>query len=1090
MKRSAMPLHTNCHLRSCRCITAAGGGSDALRCHARSVVCGAFWAVDFGSSAKPPSRASIAMLDSVLSSSSIAQRLQRRHVHNSTPVDAMVANQQGDTILADPPGPSNVSSSTFSVAKSPDVTADTSEASLVAQLQILAKQYRRRPHSSSVEADAGSDPRGAGVPASADTVDALANPLRDTELCVGGTRDKDTVAVLHSGEPAWQRGVELVQNASHTTQAIMEWLLFVCLRSNQSATVAAGLSTGAPLEVLEGVYAAWRHLHRTQRPVHNTMDVAEATISGEPTSPSSHTPCSDRAHITRPRSPFTPKGIHHHYATYLLSELHRVQAAAVSCGTPSRCKSDVKGDLDDDITPKPTGDSDAVRVTRIHRAHYLLNRALEVLLVHLPQDVAAAAANLAGEATEKSHGLEGARSQKNGQHQTSLRPTTALLVLEAVRHAALLRWKSSMPLSVGLSDSCAFLSRLWGRAENNGPPHDAPAASPSLAHTALASVAREAFENVMRSSVGASMHMPAGASEQQKRKRLLDDAVVLYVAFLAIITIPPMSETRLEVQWRAIDSFVLAGSWTARQFNAASPHQEALSNWRARPLVGPARTPHDPSGSASSPSSLATATGMRLLLRMYLAPPSAAAAAAPAASGPETQNTRRQCDLTREAVIAALCNANSLLTLSNRDPLSPADSHEQDAHGVPLRPPALPLPWCAWILRVLVHDDALQTQEHGSEKAFLGSATDGNAHEVTTLALSIRLVMELQRHSHVTLARYKSPRLTENQLHRCATRLRRVQQLVWTTLLDAAVRGQFTSADLHRGAAGHNTATPHGALARSGPHHSTPAVLHKLCHPYYDKTQWHRGSVNLYMRLLDQWGESTQVRQVFAAVARRERKTQLEIHTYVLALHRRLASGHDTGDDNDERDSARLDDQRVEESGVTGSPAADPATRAELHTSLAKVSRRYRPALNLESCLITLRHCGCPRRVLAELLDEPAISEDESEGDYGALVTASQARLAGEVLQYMICSLHAVELRAGGATPSGDGADADQKQRESENATDTQGTLSADDTVMAEGLPVSRWVMWIRSCCVPAIAHLYQVAGLKDDWAQLGYDCE
>ncbi|CBZ27959.1 conserved hypothetical protein [Leishmania mexicana MHOM/GT/2001/U1103] len=1093
MKRLSLSLYVNCHHRSYGCRTAAGGSDDMLRCRISPVPPARTSGVVCGMGSGPPPGASRARLISPCPSPWIAQWQQRRHMHDATTVAAITDNQLRGSLSTASPGPSSVCPSSSTTTANTSGSADpTPETFLLTQLQVLAKQYRGTPKSNSSKGVVESRATGTDVQVSANSAGALAALVSDADMCASGHLDDSTLAPSQSNKPAWQRGLELAQTASCATAAVTEWLLFLCLRSSQSTTNAAESLTAAPLEVCEGVYSAWRELHRGQKPERNiaaAADVANAVAV-------SNSPSSARAHLPHHRSPFSPKGIHHHYATYLLRELHHAQTAAVSHTATRKGSSGINGGDDVCRASMPTKDSAAAHAASMHRMRYLLHRVLEVLLIHLPQDLAAtAAAGSAAKTTEQTCGVKGRCSR---QCQPSLRPTTALLVLEAARHAARFYRQSSMLSGVDPSGNFSLLSFLWETAHSTSSPQDAPAASPPPTHSALAAVAREAFETIMKSSATAPTDRSAAAL--QKHHHLQNDALALYVAFLATICMPPMSERRLEVELQAIDRFVLAGSPTARQLDVSSPHQQpqALSNGPPRLLVSADRAPRDQSGSASSASALATAPGVRWLMATYLSPSSSSSAPV---SEPRAEADRRQWDFTRDAVVAVLCRSSPLLTSGSGKPSSAAHVHNKGVCVVPSSAAPAPLPWCVWMLRALLHDDAQQQQKKGSGTASLGGAIRSDADEMSTLVLSIRLVMDLRRHSQATLACHGSPRWEKHRQHRLVTLLRPPLQLVWATLLDAAVRGQLIPANSCSAASDNGFATQHSTRACFFPHCGTPAVLQRLCYPHYDKTQWRRGTVNLYMQLLDQWSESTQVRQVFAAVARREREWQLEVHEAVLAEPRGLVSADDEVDGGDEDDSEGIGDSEAERvSTEEGQAAASTARAGSQKPMVVRVFRRYRPALNLESCLITLRHCGFPRQVVAELWDGAAGAKDGIEGSDGTPATAAQAKLAGEVLQYMICSLHVAERRPHRTAPSGSDADASHERESWVGGTKTPHALSADgdpganlvdsSTMEADGLPVSHWVAWIRKSCVPALAHLYQSVGLEDEWAQLGYGHE
>ncbi|GET89501.1 hypothetical protein, conserved [Leishmania tarentolae] len=1110
MKRSPLSLHVRCRQRY-GCSATAGNIGDVQQCRASPVVSVRPSSVIGGMDSDPPPRASRLRVASCFPSPLIAQWKQRRYMHHATPASvprshnaptmaAITDNQLRSSVSTASPDPSSVCTPSSFTASTSGSTDHTSEALLLAQLHRLAKEYRGKPESRGSKVVVDSPVTGTEVPVIAKAADDLAAHVSHTGTCVSGSPDDSTFVPSHSDEPAWKRGLELVQSASCATEAVMEWLLFVCLRSSQSTADAAGALAEAPLEVCEGVYSAWRELHRGQKPEIDTSaasDVGNAVAAATPAHelpPSLERmpdlPSFARAHLSHHRSPFSPKGLHHHYATYLLRALYHAQTAAVSQMASGKGSNNTNGDDNDSKEPMATKDSGAARTAVMHRTHYLLHRVLEVLLVHLPQDLAAVTA------TEQTCGVKGTRLRKR---QVSLRPTTALLVLEAVRHAARLHMQASTLSGVGASQNFPLLSFLLDTPKSRALPKDTPGESPVLAHSALAAVAREAFETIMRSSATAPNHMSAAPSQKELHHRLQNDALVLYVAFLATVCVPPMSEHRREVELQAIDNFALIGSSTAQQLCAPSPpkQDQALSNGSSQPLISTDRTSHDQSEFVFSASAQATAAGVRWLMDTYLSPLSPLPSASSPGSALKAEASPRQWDLTRNAVLEALCWSNSLIMWNTQEPSSAAHVHERGVCVASSGAPPTSLPWCAWMLRVLLHSDAHQQQKEGSGAAYLSSVMRSDADEMSTLALSIRLVMELRRHSQEALARHGNPLWKKHRQHRLATLWRQPLQLVWATLLHAAVQGQLIPESSCRAPADNSFATQHSTGACVCPYRGTPAVLQRLFYPHYDKVQWRRGTVNVYLRLLDQWGESTQVQQVFAAVARREREWQQEVQKAVLSERRDLVGAHDEVDGQDEGDSASIDGSEAERCGTTeGLAAASTATAGAQTPVAARVFCRYRPALNLESCLITLRHCGFPRQVFSESWDERAGFKDGSEGNHSIPASPALARLAGEVVQYMICLLHVAERGSHRAMPKGGDANANDERKGLEGGTETPHVLSADGdpeenlaahTMEADGLPVSHWVAWIRKSCVPALAHLYQSAGLEDEWVQLGY---
>ncbi|KAK7194406.1 hypothetical protein NESM_000356800 [Novymonas esmeraldas] len=788
--------------------------------------------------------------------------------------------------------------------------------------------------------------------------------------------------------PAWQRGLQLVP-AAGASSAALEWLLLLCLDSQ--ATPSA-----APLEVVEGVYAAWRRQSAQERA--SVAAGAAAPPTAEEVDVESRPPSRRRA--------YTSKGVHHHYAAHLLRTHHAV-VAAVETAAEERTEPATSSALQ-------------------HRAAYLLSGVLEVLLVHLPQDAA--------------------HDPRLTSAQATLRPTSALLVLEAVRHAARSHGRPPKGVLDALDSSADLdlLSRLLTTA-----------ADASLEESALAAVARACFEVVMRGTAAGAAHMSASAALRQRRLHSMqNDALVLYSAFLATVHAPPSASGELASrQVRNVEEFVVRGSHTTRWIQQHSRRQRTQQQQRQQ-QERPEDADHIQDGPGVSPSSApaqAVAAGLRRLLCTYLTAPTHSEGVAEAVQ-PHQQRTR-------DSVIGALCQRHALRAPHARD-TSP--------------------PWCAWMLRVLLHEES---HRDAQQRQTAAAAAEGrapgpseavaphevNAGEAPMFALATQLVLELRRHSQATVARYiSSTRATVSQ-ERIYTRARWPLQQVWVAVMEAALQGQLVSAGGDDGDG--------GGRRRLEGHAATPAVLLRLCYPHYDKTQWRRPSVNLYLQLLDQWGESAQVRHVFTVIAGRERHLQTEVQRAVVA--KRLESGGTAGAAEGDDSSAPA----VADDG--GASSGESAERRRGSAGAAALAlRRYRPALSLSSCLVVLRHCGCPRRVLAAVSEGQA-SDSANDGDVDEVaaltstrVLVQQAAVARDVLRYIICALHVAQHRlARVASQRDDGEDDDSN-------TDGVDPASA---LMVEGVPVEGWVAWLRGSCVPALAQLHHAAGQDERWAELGY---
>ncbi|KPA86900.1 hypothetical protein ABB37_00939 [Leptomonas pyrrhocoris] len=924
---------------------------------------------------------------------------------------------------------------------------------LVKQLQQLAA--RRGHHSSSRD----------GCTTSEGSADALVDLMMTDESVIDHVLPHRTApesTVSGSEQPAWEAGLQLAERSLWSAK-VAEWLLFLCLRSQDAASAAP-----APLEVCEGVYRAWRQRRNTTAAaasaemehsiVQGTEDVNEEDKHAD-------------AAVSL-RSPFEPKGVHHHYAAWLLKEFHSTQRFAeqvrAAHGDSAYREADVCADggggarqrKPADASPREFSEAEAV-----HHAHVLINRALEVLLLELPQD-AAVAFPLAGAASSGRH-----RRQRT---LSALRPTTALLVLEASRQLAQLaahhhqhqhrhplrNYTAAFPLLAFLTTS---------PPSSVAAPPDVKVCNALAKATPLADVARAAFELVIRTAPPPRGMSTMGVSAPHA---VQSDAVMLYLGFL----MASASSQRRTTD--GINRVVREGSATARQL---SRHSGDHSVFETEPRNRSALLPVEDRVTET------VAAAVRTLLSSYLSDNAPSTPKTPTAWAAERSSTRQAVMKAFAGLLPQPTPANlwSVFTLPSNEDAS-LEQRYTSPNFTQRQKHTRPVSWCAWLLRVLLCDlersgQASTGQQrntpHSSNSSITVSITEADSTEVWKrrsdwiMFMTTQMMMQL-RQQYISAPLQSPHRLTRST----AVAVHRPLQEVWHLIFQAALQGYFLYVPCAESAASVPSLQAFRSPQRPQrrPYHSpgatahdAPPILLQLCYPYYDKTQWRGPSVNLYVRLLDQWGQGEHIRQVFAAVARRESDSQAEVQAAVAAEQRRESG------------------QAPQSASIEHNEAA--ANRID------RAFRRYRPALHLHTCLTTLKYCGCSVKALSALnsvdggrAGRRSHDEELNEENVNASChrsgsqAAADARLAGEVVRYILCSLHVMErnakhtaLRHNPVDPTVDG----------EDETDAGATTM----LITEGYPLAQWVKWVGDWCVPAVEQLYRNAGLEDEWAALGY---
>lgn len=854
---------------------------------------------------------------------------------------------------------------------------------------------------------------------------------------------------------AWEAGLQLAEGVVEKNDELAEWLLFLCLRSQDGAT-----GSPAPLEVCEGVYQAWRQQRRKS-----------AAASAQHQSSAQHS----EALL---RSPFEPKGVHHHFAVWLLREFHStwrvVQEACRDTtafkATAAACVKDA-GDAGFSGSPAEVStEAEYNQLEVMHHACLLLNRTLEVLLLDEPLDVVVdVAAACAPAPSRQPH-----RRHRLGCKAAQLRPSSALLVLEASRQLTQLLAQQQRLGAPDCTAAFPFLSFLTAKS--------GPAKATT---TPLMEVAREAFELILRST---------------SPPMLQSDAVVQYLGFL--ISASPSSV----VPAANVDHFVRCGSLTARR---VSRHTNSL---KAEELEQ--QQQHETTRAAwpldDHATSNAIAAAVRTLLSAYLTDQNPAMLNRLTALLPQSTPG----SLSSLFILPELEDAPLDMQQYGNSGGSQADSHPIESTRV--KKPVRPVSWCAWLLRVLLCDlewagraAATTADDVLPHRSLPPSPSGGDApiqrkidaaeawqrQSKWTISITARLMMQLQQQQHFkpssALAAAQPSHFPQWKKRSSVKAAQRPFQEVWRLVFLAALQGSFYHIALDQDALMAASLHRQRRSGLRGESAQAPPILVRLCYPYYDKTLWRAPSVNLYVRLLDQWGQGEHIRQVMATVARREGDYQAEVQAAVAA--EQAEACHIKYEE--ESDEAH---KPSSSSSSPGSPN-DGAAAKPVHG----VFRRYRPALSLHSCLIALKHCGCSPRLFAALApggetsstllsslasDDAEVSE---EGSSTAFTTAADARLAGQVLQYMLCSLHVVERNAAQRALRGSFVDTATGNENECDAAKQEGPspppMTTTFTLMTEGFPLAGWVEWVRDYAVPAVEKLYQNAGLEEEWHALGY---
>lgn len=914
---------------------------------------------------------------------------------------------------------------------------------LVRQLQDLALRCpssTKKKHKGSGAVDDVATASSTEWSVSADELAALmdeggAHTLTQLDSSAGVNDSDDAATEGDAPLSAWERGMELA-NTYTSSAAVAEWLLFLCLSSRDAPNGSA-----APFEVCDGVYQAWR---RAQSGASMMMKGASSEVGVD---------VSDAL----PRSPFHPKGLHHHYAQWLLQEYHTTRQAMLQNES-----GDVGGD----------GAAEFDAIAAGHHALWVLNRLMEVLLVDLPAYEAATQQSTAF--------LTGNRKL---QQQQQLRPTTALLVLEASRQLAVLTAAPHKDEDNALTTAdlplLSFLTTPSVRGdEEQHNVHNTNSITMSRIRTPLADVARAAFEHIAATG-SPSVHSA------------YSEALVLYLGFLMASAASPATNMN------DAEAFVRCGSPLVRRL-AGQPREDnstAVSALNAQKVKG-----NDMPSSDRLCSSVAAA--VREVLAVYVSerggtnPQAAAAESRTSATTPSAHLASAFASLLLGAVPAPL---STLFTLPDADAVSGAPQFPSDADQTEDSSPARlrPVSWGAWLLRVLLYDlERVSPQQQQQQQYVQGDIQYSVNHKTSakdtwqlqsewTLQTTVRLMMLLRQSSALAVHQRLQQRHRHAHKRKSADVARRPLQELWRLVFQAALRGMFfqTLADTdemlscrrHNRRYGRRDAFGSAAQSPSAPSSPPPPLLlRQLCYPHYDKSQWRGPSVNLYMRLLEQWGQRGHVRNVFATVAGREAESQSEVQAAVAAEQKQQQQ--------QQQDAATATKENSDngDGGTLEADAGSDSTGEPQRAALDRVCRRYHPALLLHSCLITLKACGVSPRAVQMLVDSDAVIEaengvEEEEQEAGVRVAASkaasEARLAGSVLQYMLCTLHVVERKAlHKALRSG-----------------TVDVESSSCALSTEGHAITQWVEWIGAYGVPEVEKLYRRAGLEEEWAALGY---
>ncbi|CCW65134.1 unnamed protein product [Phytomonas sp. EM1] len=196
------------------------------------------------------------------------------------------------------------------------------------------------------------------------------------------------------------------------------------------------------------------------------------------------------------------------------------------------------------------------------------------------------------------------------------------------------------------------------------------------------------------------------------------------------------------------------------------------------------------------------------------------------------------------------------------------------------------------------------------------------------------------------------------------------------------------------------------------------AVLLRLVLPQYRPSLWRRPTVNLFIRLLHQWGESDELRRVFTKISQCESKYMNEAWD---CIHGEREGG---GESNGE--------------GMESIQTKEKPSKVFPSSSPAKSGPRYVPALTLRSCEIILAHCV-----------------DNREGNSPTI-----AQTAHEVIQYMLLSLRLMKFHQETSKKEGKTKTIGQGPHEDEEEEEGEGNLEAF---------VEEWVERIQREYIPKL---------------------
>ncbi|CCW70137.1 unnamed protein product [Phytomonas sp. Hart1] len=168
------------------------------------------------------------------------------------------------------------------------------------------------------------------------------------------------------------------------------------------------------------------------------------------------------------------------------------------------------------------------------------------------------------------------------------------------------------------------------------------------------------------------------------------------------------------------------------------------------------------------------------------------------------------------------------------------------------------------------------------------------------------------------------------------------------------------------------------------------AVLSRLVLPQYRPALWRRPTVNLFVDLLHQWGESGELRRVFYHIQKRESKLMNEAWRWIQ-----------NNPEGGEEDKEKEGEVTTEDAPSISVPKKQWKGSSSSSSSRLHSRHRYVPALTLRSCEIILSHCG-------NFTDHrPNPNENHDNGPF------SNAQTAHEVVQYMLFLLRWLKFRQG-----------------------------------------------------------------------------